>query len=106
WSDDREPARPLYPHRVTRREDFEWDVNRTQIQLTAAPQDGVLEVELLTETPGFARFVRLDSGDSPQPTPARFRWELQPGENTLTVAAANPSGRSGVPATVRVNYGR
>ena len=106
WTDDREPARPLYSQRVTRREDFEWDINRTQIVLTAASEPGVLDVQLLTETPGFARFVQLTQDGSKQSTPSRFRWELKPGQNTLTVAAENQAGRMGVPATVRVAYGR
>jgi len=106
WADNREPARPLYPHRVTRREDFEWDVNRTEIHLTATDKPGVLEVELTTHTPGFAHFVRLDDGVTARQTPSQFRWELRPGENVLTVAAVNQSGRVGVPATVRVRDGR
>lgn len=106
WADDREPARPLYTHRVTRREDFEWDVNRTEIRLTATNQPGVLEVELATHTPGFAHFARLNDGDIPRPVADRFRWELKPGDNMLLVAAENQLGRVGVPATVRVRYGR
>jgi len=106
WTDDREPARPLYPHRVTRREDFEWEVNRTEVRLTATDQPGVLEVELSTNTPGFARFARLNGGDVGLPVAERFRWELKPGSNALIVAAINQLGRQGVPATVRVSYGR
>lgn len=106
WADDREPARPLYPHRVTRREDFEWEVNRTEVRLTATDQPGVLEVELATHTPGLTRFARLNTGDVPRPVADRFRWELKPGDNVLMIAAENQLGRVGVPATVRVRYGR
>ncbi len=103
WSDDREPTRPLYVHRVTRREDFEWDVNRTQILLTATKQPDELQVTLITETPGFADFVKEENGVRAT-TPATFVWKLRSGKNQLWVTSQNSAGKKGVPSTVELDY--
>ncbi len=103
WSDDREPTRPLYVHRVTRREDFEWDVNRTQILLTATDAPDALHVTLVTHTPGLKSFVKEANGDRAN-TQASFVWKLRRGRNELSVAAQNSAGRLGPPSRMIVEY--
>jgi hypothetical protein len=102
WTDDELPASRIYPHRVRRRGDFEWTLNRIHVTLEAGAARGELRVHLDTETPGFETFlVRIDGGDW---TPARtgFAWSLRPGRNLLEVRSRNRAGREGITSSTLI----
>jgi hypothetical protein len=107
WTDDAFPAGMLYSQRVTRRGNFEWTPNRTQLTLEPLATPGELRVHLATETPGFREFRGTVEGTSrglrssdtadgrEQTFQSGFTWKLHPGRNRLAVRAQNAAGRDG-----------
>ena len=95
WSDDIDPRYPEYSLQSTRPADFYWPVNQTRIYLQATEEPNVLQVDLETVTPNFARYlVQVDGGEWEERT-APFRWSLHAGPNALAVRSVNAFGKEG-----------
>lgn len=92
WSDAEAPPARLYGNRVTSRSNWEWSLNETEVQLTATKTPGELQVDLETNTPGFAGYEAEIDGAAPAPVKTGFTWKLHAGENRLVVRARNETG--------------
>ncbi|MBW3600248.1 MAG: transglutaminase-like domain-containing protein, partial [Planctomycetes bacterium] len=57
WTDDAQPARPLYSHRVVNRRNWEWTLNHAHIVLEPRAEPGELRVHLDSNTPGLELYT-------------------------------------------------
>lgn len=104
WDDARAPALPLYSHRESRREYFQWTLNHAHLKLEATDKPGELLVHVDTETPSLeAMLARFDDAE-PQIAGRKFLWKLHPGLNRLEVTPRNLLGRLGTPSRVTVDF--
>jgi hypothetical protein len=89
-----------------RPQDVDWKLNWTSIHLSRTAKPGQVRVDLETFTPNFARFEKETAGGKGKapPCPASFVWDLQQGDNTLTVWSVNQWDRRGMPAQVTVRW--
>lgn len=106
WTDDKTPARLLYPNRISKRDNFEWTLNRTHFVLEAANDPGKLRIHFDTNTPGLAGiFATINEQDERQVT-TPFVWSLTQGTNRLHLVPRNIAGRNGIRAWVTLSSSR
>lgn len=87
--------------------DFEWPLNEVKVDLrkTSIPgEPAVLEARFTTFTPGFAHYRLEVDGKHVPFTGNSHVWRLNPGANTLRIAAINAVGRSGFPSEFVLTY--
>jgi len=104
WEDSGRVSQPIYPKRLRRRQDFEWDLNRSHLVFEAGAEPGLLTVHADTHTPGFDTFMASFDGGVIRRVPSSFPWRLHAGANALRVVAVNRAGRYGVPAAVEIQW--
>jgi hypothetical protein len=102
WTDQRLPAREIYSHRLTRRENFEWSLNRAHLVLEPTSTPGEVRVHLDSNTTGLESYVAtIDDGDARQ-VDGVFTWKLREGKNRLRIAPRNIAGREGIESWVEL----
>jgi hypothetical protein len=105
WTDEIEPARPIYSRRVLKRENWEWTLNHAHIHLEPTAKPGELRVHLDSETPGLETYLAaLDDQPAKPVESGVFTWRLHPGANRLQVQPRNTAGREGIATSVEVEY--
>jgi hypothetical protein len=104
WSDARHPARPLYPHVVARRGDWEWTLNHVHLVLEPDHEPGVFRVHLDTHTPHLESLLARVDGGPPQRVASPWSWKLHSGRNRLEVVPQNRAGRPGRVAHIELRY--
>lgn len=104
WSDQRAPAREIYPHRVMKRANWEWSAGNVHLALQATPEPGIVRVHLDTQLPNFQSHVVAIDGNEATVTKNELLWKLHPGENKLVVTPRNKSGRTGVASSIALRF--
>jgi hypothetical protein len=90
---------------VTNQElDFYFNLN-TVAAVFVPVAAGVLEVQLTTNMPDFARYERARGAGDWEPVGPVWEWTLAPAENGLRLRAVNARGVVGPESHLRVNYG-
>ena len=104
WSDHRLPAREIYPHRVTKRRNFEWPVNCLHITLEPQKEPGRVRVHVDVEMPNFRAILAKIDEKPEQPAKQTFEWRLKPGRNRLQLTPINQSDRRGRTNRIEIQY--
>ena len=104
WEDSEPVSSPIYSKRLRRRQDFDWDLNRTHLVFEAGAEPGLLTVHSDTHTPGFDTFMASFDGGAARRVQPPFPWRMHGGTNALRVVSVNRTGRDGVPASVEVQW--
>lgn len=100
WAGERNSARRLYPHRVQKRDNWEWTLNQAHVWLGATKEPGVLRVHLETQTPSFESFIAQIDNEKSQRISSGWLWKLRKGKNRLRVYPRNVAGREGIPTDI------
>ena len=96
WYGENLPRKREYASHTRRWQDFAPSLNQSEFFLSQTEEEGVLRVEVDTETPGFAAFsVRIDDGSWQEHKEATWHWPLHSGLNRLRVKTRNSAGVCG-----------
>ena len=92
WQDELTEDNIFYRYETKNLKDLYWPLNRTRV--TVFPGiSGQLNLELDTFTPNYSHFRLELNNITPHPLDkSRVDWHLEPGLNTLRVAAVNRWG--------------
>ena len=104
WSDELAPAALLYGQREPRAANWDWSLNTVDCRLIALSDEGQVQVQLDTETPGWKSYEAELNGQRAELTRHEFPWKLQPGKNLATVRSRNLRGRLGPAAKLSLEY--
>jgi len=85
------------------RDDFDWPVNLTEMNLTCS-KPGFLEAHLYTYTPNLSHFQVRKSGRKSEQSDYEIKWRLRPGRNRLSVCAVNSMGVRGPESFVELEW--
>ena len=95
WSDDRLPAREIYPQKVFKRGNFECPMNCLHFTLEPLDKPGLFHVHVDVEMPNLNTVTAQIDDQHARPTKTQFDWQLHPGKNQLQLTPINQSNRSG-----------
>ena len=96
WYGENLPRKREYASHTRRWQDFAPSLNQSEFFLGHTEKEGVLRVEVDSETPGFAAFlVRIDDGPWREYKEAAWDWPLHAGLNQLRVKVQNTVGVCG-----------
>jgi hypothetical protein len=89
--------------RTSRKEDFYWTLNQTEIWVLRSSSPDCLDLVFKTVTPNFDHFeIRVDGEAACDSTSDTFAWRLHEGENALSVVARNQFGIKGIASSIRL----
>jgi hypothetical protein len=91
---------------VTRRENFEWPLNRAHLVLEPLAAPGEVRGHLDSNTPGLDTYLAARAGGTPQAVDAVFTGKLHAGANRLSVVPRNRAGREGSESWIEVEHSR
>ncbi len=106
WADDATFPQITCPN-TNVRDEFEWPLNEVAVDLrktTVSGEPVVLEARFSTLTPSFSHYAVEVDGRPVDVDGDTYIWKLEEGENRLTVAAVNVTGRKGFPSEFALNY--
>lgn len=104
WSDDRLPAREIYPHQVLKRGNFEWPLNCLHFTLEPLEKPGLLRVHVDVEMPNLKSVSAQIDAQPARASKRQFDWQLHPGKNQLQLTPINQSDRSGRSNRIEIEY--
>lgn len=104
WTDDLEPARPIYENFVSKLANFDWSLN--QVRLAVEPgEPGFVRLHLTDNMPHReAYLVTLNDAEPIEIEGNTLTWKLDPGRNRLSVVGRNTAGRTGIPSALVLDY--
>jgi hypothetical protein len=101
------PRKREYALHTERRQDFNPPLNQSELTLGETETEGVLRVDVDTETPFFQAFlVSLDAGEWRETQGPSFSWTLHEGLNMLRVRVRNSAGATGPVSSASVVMNR
>lgn len=105
WRDEREKkAWRIYPV-TSDKNDMYWTLDQAEIRVQPARcNKGKLMLAFTTVTPNFSHFVVQVNSVKVEVASSFYLWQLQGGENKLTVYPVNSFGVHGIPSKVVVRY--
>lgn len=104
WTDDRLPARDIYPTQVYKRGNFEWPINCLHFTLEPLTKPGLVRVHVDTEMPNLKKISAKIDGQLARAVKPSFEWQLKPGRNRLELTPINKSDRPGRKNYVEIDY--
>lgn len=104
WTDDRLPARAIYPHKIAKRKNFDWPINCLHFTLEPLDKPGVMRVHIDAEMPNLKSVTAKIDDQPARSIKSPFDWQLHPGRNHLELAPVNKSDRSGRRNRIEIEY--
>jgi hypothetical protein len=88
---------------TSRREDFYWTLNQTEIWVRKSSPPGCLDLVFKTITPNFDHFeIHVDGTETRQSSDDSFEWPLHDGDNSISVRSVNRFGVRGMVSTIQL----
>lgn len=104
WSDPKTPVAEALTRFSDRERDFYWTLDQAQLKAVRTGRSRV-ELELGHSMPFFEEFrVAVDKRDAGLISGGSYTWELHDGVNSVRVTPVNMWGRSGIPATLSLEF--